>query len=127
MHPRPRTWIDCRFNARLIGAVSLFLSMNSDAADAIRVAPVSRTVVEARLGEYRGTNSEREATLKRLFIEAGCGEHLSEQPVRKSKTPNLICAQPGSSGRIIIVGAHYDRVRMGDGVADNWSGASLLP
>jgi Zn-dependent M28 family amino/carboxypeptidase len=34
---------------------------------------------------------------------------------------------PGSSEKIIIVGAHFDRVSEGDGVVDNWSGASLLP
>ena len=28
---------------------------------------------------------------------------------------------------MIIVGAHYDHVDAGDGVVDNWSGASLLP
>jgi Zn-dependent M28 family amino/carboxypeptidase len=34
---------------------------------------------------------------------------------------------PGSSDQVIIVGAHFDRVPEGDGVVDNWSGASLLP
>ena len=34
---------------------------------------------------------------------------------------------PGSSAKVIIVGAHFDRVSAGDGVVDNWSGASLLP
>jgi Zn-dependent M28 family amino/carboxypeptidase len=34
---------------------------------------------------------------------------------------------PGSSDKVIIVGAHYDCVPDGDGVVDNWSGASLLP
>ena len=34
---------------------------------------------------------------------------------------------PGSSGRTVIVGAHFDRVSQGDGFVDNWSGASLLP
>jgi len=28
---------------------------------------------------------------------------------------------------VIIVGAHFDHVSAGDGVVDNWSGASLLP
>ena len=28
---------------------------------------------------------------------------------------------------VIIVGAHFDHVDAGDGVVDNWSGASLLP
>jgi len=116
MHPGP-----------LIGAVLLSASMSSAVAEPLRFSLVSRAVVEARLGEYRGTDSEREATLKRLFVEAGCGEHLSEQRVRWSKAPNLICVHTGTSGRIIIVGAHFDRVFRGDGVADNWSGASLLP
>ena len=111
----------------MIGAVLLSVSASSAENETLRLNPVSRVVVEARLGQYRGSNSEREATLKRLFVEAGCGEHLSEQRVSGSRAPNLICVRPGSSGRVIIVGAHFDRVSRGDGVADNWSGASLLP
>src|SRR4029077_18427916 len=33
----------------------------------------------------------------------------------------------GRSDKIIIVGAHFDHISAGDGVVDNWSGASLLP
>ena len=39
----------------------------------------------------------------------------------------MICALPGTSDKVIIVGAHFDHVPKGDGVADHWSGASLLP
>ena len=96
--------------------------------ESIRYSPVSRDVVQARLERYVGNNKQREATLKQMFTEAGCsGQHLSEQPVRGSKLPNVTCSLPGSSGRVIIVGAHFDRVSEGDGVVDNWSGASLLP
>lgn len=110
------------------GAVLLSFCMTRAAvAETLRLSPVSRAVVEARLGQYGGTNNERQATLKRMFIDAGCGEHLSEQTVRRSKAPNLICVHPGTSGRVIIVGAHFDRVSAGNGVVDNWSGASLLP
>jgi Iap family predicted aminopeptidase len=63
-----------------------------------------------------------------MFAEAGCDDqHLSEQPVKGSNLPNVICLLPGSSDKVIIVGAHFDRVSEGDGVVDNWSGASLLP
>ncbi len=62
-----------------------------------------------------------------MFVDAGCGKHTSEQVVRRSIPPNVICVLPGNSGRDIIVGAHFDRVPRSDGVADNWSGASLLP
>jgi len=89
---------------------------------------VSREVVEARLGKYSGNNKQRETTLKQMFGEAGCDDqHLSEQPVKGSKQPNIICLLPGTSDKVIIVGAHFDRVPEGDGVVDNWSGASLLP
>jgi hypothetical protein len=106
--------------------VLLSLSVNSAAEQTLRFGLVPREKVEERLGQYHGANIERETTLKKLFAEAGCGEHLSEQPVR-FRPPNLICYLPGSSDRFIIVGAHFDRVLSGDGVADNWSGASLLP
>jgi putative aminopeptidase FrvX len=97
-------------------------------AESIRYNPVSREVVKGRLGKYAGKNKQREATLKQMFADAGCNDQqLSEQPVKGSKLPNLICLLPGSSGRVIIVGAHFDRVAEGDGVVDNWSGASLLP
>jgi peptidase M28-like protein len=118
MHAGPRAWI---------GTAVLSLSTGSAAAQTLRFATVAREVVEARLGDYGGNNSQRGATLKRMFVEVGCGEHLSEQPVNRSRAPNVICVLPGDSGRVIIVGAHFDRVADGDGVADNWSGASLLP
>jgi Zn-dependent M28 family amino/carboxypeptidase len=97
-------------------------------AESVRFNPVSREIVERRLGRYPGNNKQREATLKQMFAEAGCDDrHLSEQLVKGSKLPNVMCLLPGSSDRVIIVGAHFDHVSEGDGVVDNWSGASLLP
>jgi peptidase M28-like protein len=97
-------------------------------SESIRYAPVTRNVIEARLRSYTGSDTERQATLKRLFTEAGCnGEQLSEQRVKLATLPNVICTLPGASVSTIIVGAHFDHVAAGDGVVDNWSGASLLP
>jgi aminopeptidase-like protein len=97
-------------------------------AATVRYSPASRQVVEERLAKYAGSNQQREATLKQLFTDAGCDDqHLSEQPVKGSRLPNLICLLPGTSNKVIIVGAHFDRVSEGEGVVDNWSGASLLP
>ena len=97
-------------------------------SESFRYSPVSRQVVESRLGKYAGDNKQRELTLKQMFAEAGCDEqHLSEQPVKGSKQPNVICLLPGTSDKVIIVGAHFDYVSAGNGVVDNWSGASLLP
>jgi hypothetical protein len=108
--------------------VLLLHSWTGVTADKVLYKPVAREVVEARLRKYSGDNTRREATLKQMFAEAGCdAQHISEQLVKGSKLPNLICFLPGDSGRVIIVGAHFDRVSEGDGVVDNWSGASLLP
>lgn len=90
--------------------------------------PVSREIIEARLRRYTGDDKQRKETLKQMFSEAGCDDqHFSEQPVKGSKSSNVICTLPGRSEKVIIVGAHFDHVSAGDGVIDNWSGASLLP
>jgi hypothetical protein len=109
-------------------AVIVLFTWISAFAESIRYNLASREVVEGRLRKYAGSNKQRESTLAQIFVEAGCSDqHLSEQSVKGSKLPNLICLLPGSSGREIIVGAHFDRVPESDGVVDNWSGASLLP
>src|SRR5882757_1976036 len=98
------------------------------AGEKVKFVPVAKEVIEARVGKYAKQNQEREATLKQLFSDAGCGgDNLSDQRVKESKLPNVVCKLRGSSDRVIIVGAHYDHVAEGDGVVDNWSGASLLP
>jgi Iap family predicted aminopeptidase len=98
------------------------------AAQRVSYRAVPRESVEERLKQYVGTNQQREATLKKMFAEAGCdGQHLSEQPLKGSRLPNVVCVLPGSSEKTIIAGAHFDHVAEGDGVVDNWSGASLLP
>ena len=62
-------------------------------------------------------------------MEAGCnGERLTEQTIRDRKQKNLICTLQGDSEGVFIIGAHFDfHEEYGDGVVDNWSGASLLP
>jgi Zn-dependent M28 family amino/carboxypeptidase len=106
----------------------LFLAYIDPHAQSVPYQPVSRAVIESRLQQFEGNDRQRAATLKQLFSEAGCDEqHLSEQSVKGSKLPNVICVLPGSTGRAILVGAHFDHQPAGDGVVDNWSGASLLP
>ena len=113
----------------VLSAPVLFSSFSLvNAAQSARFNPVSREVVEARLKKYSGNDEQREEALKQMFAEAGCDDqHLVEQVVKGSKLPNVICVLPGNSEKVIIVGAHYDHVSAGDGVVDNWSGASLLP
>jgi putative aminopeptidase FrvX len=89
---------------------------------------LEQEVIQNRLKQYSDQNSKREAAVKQMFKEAGCGgEQLSEQPVPETAAPNVICTLPGEGNEAIIIGAHFDHVHNGDGVVDNWSGASLLP
>jgi Iap family predicted aminopeptidase len=116
-----------RWKLLLAGLFLLSLAF-STLAERIYYDLVSRDLVETRLKKYQGNDRQREATLKELFVEAGCNDaQISEQKVARSKLPNLICTLPGKSDSVIIVGAHYDHVDAGNGVVDNWSGASLLP
>jgi peptidase M28-like protein len=94
----------------------------------LRFYLVSQDIIEARLARFTGKDKQREETLRQMFKNAGCDDqHLLEQSVRGSKLPNVICTLPGSSENTIIIGAHFDHADKGDGVVDNWSGASLLP
>lgn len=88
---------------------------------------VKREVVEQRLKSFSRDNSQRETILKNMLVEVGCAGHLTEEPVKYVKQPDLICVLPGQTDQTIVVGAHFDHVSVGDGVVDNWSGASLLP
>jgi Zn-dependent M28 family amino/carboxypeptidase len=84
--------------------------------------------INRRLADFKDTNSAREQELHALFEEAGCkGDHLTEQAVKHSHDPNVICVLPGQGASEIIVGGHFDFVQAGRGVLDNWSGCSLLP
>ncbi len=85
-------------------------------------------LIERRLSSFRDTNIDLERTLRDLFTEAGCVDlKLTEQAVKHSKTPNLICILEGKLESAIIAGGHFDFIDKGKGVVDNWSGAALLP
>jgi peptidase M28-like protein len=113
----------------MLAQVALALLLGSaSSAQTVRYKALPAEIIQARLQKYTGNDQQREATLKQMFAEAGCDDHhLAEQPVKGSKLPNLTCTLPGSTPGTIIVGAHFDHVPAGDGVVDNWSGASLLP
>lgn len=84
-----------------------------------------REEVEARLDALTLPDAERAATIERLFREAGCETTL--ESIQGSTLPNVICRLPGRGSTRIVVGAHYDKADAGEGAADNWSGAALLP
>jgi len=109
--------------------ISLLLAALSWAQSTpVEAIPVDRDVLLRRLGQFATKNKERGPGLRRIFEEAGCVEpNLSDQKVKGSRYPNVICTLPGEAESTIIVGAHFDFYPAGQGVVDNWSGASLLP
>jgi hypothetical protein len=62
-----------------------------------------------------------------LSVGGVLGGKTIEQPIKGSKLPNVICTLPGQTDSVILVGANFDHAEVGDGVIDNWSGASMLP
>jgi len=110
------------------GFVIVVVAACSSSLAQLHFGTVNSQVVEQRLKSYKGNDNEREATVRNLFQSAGCPEEkLAEQPVKGLKQANVICMLPGSTDSVIVVGAHFDHVDAGDGVIDNWSGASMLP
>ena len=114
----------------IIGCVlALFISWAAECQTlSLKYSTLEPSTIRDRLSLYKGDDAERRSTLTRLFEEAGCkDDFLRIQPVKDADAPNVICTLPGETESVIIVGAHFDRVNVGDGVVDNWSGASLLP
>jgi Peptidase family M28 len=106
----------------------VYMSLITGAHGQVTYGLVPRDTLQGRLALFKGNDKVREAALVRLFSTAGCSAtNLTEQSVPGRKQPNIICTLPGSTQEIIIVGAHFDHVSAGDGIVDNWSGASLLP
>lgn len=88
------------------------------------MAPVEPSAIVKRLAAGVTPHENREATVRELFGQAGC--QAITQSVNK-KTSNVICTLPGETSSVVVVGAHFDYVRKGQGIVDDWSGVSLLP
>jgi len=93
----------------------------------VQLRTLDQSVIEQRFGRIQSKLDARADVLRSLFAEAGCAtESWDEQRVSGAKLPNLICTLHGSTDRQVVVTAHYDKVSLGQGAIDNWSGASLL-
>jgi aminopeptidase-like protein len=99
-------------------------------ADAPKVVfeALGQATIQHRLEAVPRKLADRKARLESLFHEAGCDAgRFVEQPVPRSKAPNLVCTLPGETDSEIVVGGHLDSLEIGMGAVDDWSGAVLLP
>lgn len=70
------------------------------------------------------SNEVRERIVVELFRQAGAEEvHL--QDIGRG-AHNILVFKPGRTDRLIVVGGHHDKVFAGQGVIDNWTGASMV-
>jgi Peptidase family M28 len=91
-------------------------------------AILTREALIDHLKQFSGSNKDREQRVRNWFLQAGCPEsQLTEQKVSWGEPPNVFCMLPGETSSIIVVSAHFDYVNRGEGVVDNWTGATLLP
>jgi len=108
---------------------ALLLVLAAASLPAQRISLKMDPIAEPRLWEHLErlpeSNADRAEGLRKLFEEAGCPD-LVDEKVRGAKLPNIVCTLPGETTDVILVGAHYDKVKAGRGAFDNWSGASML-
>ena len=111
---------------RIFVLVSVLLAASFVSAQKTEFVTLPRQTIEERLRLAPRKDSDRQALIKKLLLDAGCApELLREEKV--GSAANVICVLPGESEGEIVVGAHFDHINKGDGVVDNWTGASLLP
>jgi len=90
------------------------------AQDATRL---TETITAISTGD--GSAQRREAILTRL---RALGADVATQPFGRGDRSgvNLVVTLPGRDPRVILVGAHYDRVEVGQGVVDNGGSCAAL-
>jgi len=116
----------CNFRYSPLIAIGAVLSATAGSQN-IQFHALDKATVETRLKAAPTTNELREAGVEQLFKEAGCSpDDVTRQAVKKRKFFNVICTLPGDTDRTILVTAHYDKVALGEGVVDNWTGVALL-
>jgi hypothetical protein len=104
-------------------AVAALLAASSSAGT-LQVDVVKPETVQRRLAAGIVGAKARQSVIRELFAEAGCS--AEEQRV-EGKSANVICTLPGETSSVIVVGGHFDFIEKGEGIVDDWTGASLLP
>jgi putative aminopeptidase FrvX len=70
-------------------------------------------------------NDDRHEAVKALFKRLGVADE--DIKVEKFKDiQNIVITRKGKTAETVVVGAHYDKVKDGCGIIDNWSGIVIL-
>ena len=72
-------------------------------------------------------NENRTEAVKKLFEKLGAKpDEITLEKFNKDKNTNIVLKKKGKTDETIVVGAHYDKVDVGCGVVDNWTGVAIL-
>lgn len=72
-------------------------------------------------------NEDRTEAVKKLFAQVGAKpEDITVEKFNKDKNTNVVLRKKGKTDETIVIGAHYDKVDVGCGVVDNWTGVAIL-
>lgn len=72
------------------------------------------------------SNPEREKAVIELFKQAGASaSEIVKQDAGRGRS-NYIVVKKGRTDRVIVVGAHHDKVSEGRGTIDNWTGSTMM-
>ena len=109
----------------LLVAIAAMLSTSHSPCfgDGLKLSLVTTAVLQERLRAGEVSSSERQNLMERLFRDVGCQVTLQRLDKRSS---NVVCNLPGETSQTVILGAHFDFADEGQGIVDDWSGASLL-
>ena len=82
--------------------------------------------LEQMLRDFPLKNAERQHRAKKLFELVNCPKIVFVPLGKKDVPANVVCILPGENQRAILVGAHFDKTRFGEGKIDNASGVVIL-
>ena len=117
MHLKPLT--------RLFTSSLFCLASFADACDDIALDSITvRAPDLSHVNDAPRSNAAR-ARIIEAWWQRSCPE-FSKIDLQSSRSDNLVCRVAGQRIETIVIGAHYDKVQKGHGVADNWSGIVLL-
>ncbi len=107
--------------------IVFLIALNLAAQSSITVTLVKPEVLAKDVETFPLFNPDRQIHMRKLFEEAKCPE-IHEVPLGKKPTPaTIVCIWPGEKPEAIVVGAHFDKVKAGEGKIDNATGSVLLP
>jgi Iap family predicted aminopeptidase len=90
-----------------------------------QVTAFTESSIKTDLEKVVCKNGERLDSVRQLFAEKGVpAEDI--QIEKLNGVENLVVTNKGKSDEMIVIGAHYDKVKDGCGAIDNWTGIVVL-